>query len=251
MNNNFLTTIFNETEKIFRRRRTIVFVIATLVISLVILLAIVLLQNKIGVFAITAGQFPYFILNLFAGILLPLFIFAITADIFAGEIQDKTLKLVLTRPITRIGIYFAKVISVILFTVVILAVLLLFSIFASFFLDGIQSLISQLPQILISYLVTIIPMTLVAILGVFISQFFKNSGTALTMAIFIFLGIKALVLVFPSIAQLLPFSYNDWYLYWINGTIGITKLVYSFAVMLSYMLIFSAVGSYFFDKQNI
>ncbi len=251
MNNNILTTILNETEKIFRRKRTVVFLISTLVISLVILLAIVLLQNKIGVFAVTAGQFPYFILNLFAGILLPLFIFAITADLFAGEIQDKTLKLVLTQPITRTGIYFAKVISVILFTVVILALLLLFSIFASFLLDGIQGLISQLPQIILSYAVTIIPMTLVGIIGIFISQFFKNSGSALTMAVFIFLGIKALVLVFPSLAQLLPFSYNDWYLYWLNGTIGITKLVYSFAVMFSYMLIFSAVGSYFFDKKNI
>lgn len=251
MNNNLLITVFNESEKIFRRKRTMVFLISTILIPVGILLAVILLQNKTGILAITSGQFPYLVLNLFANILLPLFIFAITADLFAGELQDRTLKLALTQPITRSGVYLAKVMSVIVFIIVSLGLLLIVSLSASVFLDGVQRLISELPQIILSYAVTLIPMALVCVTGVFIAQFFKNGGSALTMSVFVFLGFKAAVLVFPSVSQLLPFSYNDWYLFWLNGTLGLTKLFYSFIVMFSYVLIFSAIGSYLFEKKNI
>ncbi len=251
MKSNLLITILNESEKIFRRKRTIVFLISAVLIPLAILLSVMLLQNKIGVLAITSGQLPYFVLSLFVSFLLPLYIFAITADLFAGELQDKTLKLVLTRPITRLGVYIAKVVSVIVFNIVFLGVLLIVSLIAGIFLDGVQQLISGLPLIILSYTATIIPMTLVGMTGIFIAQFFKSSGSALTTMVLLFIGSKAIILVFPSISQLLPFSYNDWYLFWLSGTLGLSKLLYSFAVMFSYMLIFSAIGSYLFEKKNI
>lgn len=251
MKSNLIVTVINESEKIFRRKRTLVFLSTAVLLPLAIFFSIIFLQNKIGVLAISSAQFSYFTLNLFVGILLPLYIFAITADLFAGELQDKTLKLVLTRPITRSGVYVAKIMSVIVFNIAFLSVLLISSILASILLGGIQQLFSELPRIFLSYIVTLIPMGLIGITGVFIAQFFKNGGTALTMSILLFLGIKAVVLVIPSFAELLPFSYNDWYLYWLSGTLGLSKLLYSFVVMFSYMLIFSAIGSYFFEKKDI
>lgn len=251
MNNSLLITVLNESEKIFRRKRTVVFLASTILIPVGILMAVVLLQNKTGILAISSGQFPFLVLSLFANILLPLFIFTITADLFAGELQDKTLKLVLTQPITRSGVYLAKIMAVVVFNIVSLSILMIVSLSASVFLDGVQRLITELPQIMLSYAVTLIPMALVGVTGIFVAQFFKNGGSALTMSVFLFLGSKAASLVFPSISQLLPFSYNDWYLFWLNGTLGLTKLFYSFIVMFSYALIFFALGSYFFEKKDI
>ncbi|KNZ69936.1 membrane spanning protein [Thermincola ferriacetica] len=249
--NRIIVNSVNETQKIFQRKKTVVFLIITVLVPAGTAALFVFGQNALGIFAVNSASFPISMLGLFSSLLLPLFIFSMAADLFSGELGDKTLKLTLTRPVTRFKVFLSKNIAIAFFVVVSLALLFVVSVIAGFFLNGGALSLTDLFQTLLAYIMAVVPMLVLGIIGVFLAQFFRNSGAALITSVFVYLAGKATPFLFPTLAKVSPFSYTDWYMMWTGSAVSAGRLINTFLIMLSHSLILFALGFSLFDKKDI
>jgi ABC-2 type transport system permease protein len=244
--------LINETQKMFLKSKVAACFIVSAVIPVGIALLIALLHNKVGILAVGPAGFPVFILGFFTSVLLPLFIFMWAADIFAGELGEGNLKVVLVRPISRFKVYLSKVLALAVSTVLLLAVILITTLLCGIILGGSGSdYLAGLGSGLKAYLVAIIPMVSLAIAAAFIAQFFKSSSGALTTSIFIYIGARVLPVVFPSSSKVLLFSYTNWHTMWLGSFAAPEKLIYAFLIMLSSCIIFFTSGYNLFDIKEL
>lgn len=116
--------VINEAQKIFLRKKTLVLFVITALIPVALCGILSVFQNNIGVIPINSSQFSIFILGIFTNFILPLLITMAAVDMFSGEFNDRTIKSVLLRPISRFKIYLSKIICIGIY--IILNLLLLF-----------------------------------------------------------------------------------------------------------------------------
>jgi ABC-2 type transport system permease protein len=206
------------------------------------------IQAKLVFISMTSISFPLLILSIFTNVFLPLFIFMTASELFSGEIADKTLKLVLTMPISRIKIYISKILAIAIYIVINLFVLLLISIISSLCLN--INLVN-IPQIFLGYLLDIIPALILAIFTAFIVQFFKSSRVSLVSSILIFIGIKVLSLLSSGFDNNIFTSYLNWYSLWFTNGPNFLRTGTITLLMLSYGIIFFTAGYYMFDKKEV
>jgi ABC-2 type transport system permease protein len=243
--------VINETQKIFLKKKTSVFLFFTAVFPVGIAAMLSLLQSKSGITIATGSNFALFILGLFVNFFLPLFIFMTASDVFAGEEGDKTLKIILTRPITRFNVFLSKNAAVAIFIIINLAVVFALSVLSELFLIGEGNPLSGLGEGVKAYIVSFFPMLLLSFAAVFFAQFFKSASGALAASIFIYVCTKALPFILPQLAKLLPFTYTDWYSLWLGNTIYSGNVFLAFMYLLSYSILFFVGGFYLFDRKEL
>jgi ABC-2 type transport system permease protein len=244
--------IITEYQKVCYKRKTIVLLVLSALITLVAAQGASSLQNRVGVTALGASDFPIWVLGLFTNYLLPLFIFMIAAESFAGEIADGTMKLVLLRPVTRFKVYIAKIAAIGLFILSELAVVLVASLAGNFFLGGGGAGLSGgLFRGIIAYSVALIPMLGLGILASFISLWMRSSSGALTVSILVYIACRLLPVAWPQVSRLLLVTYTDWHLLWLGASAGPGKIIMALLFILSNMIIFLAAGFYLFDKKEL
>ena len=182
--------------------------------------------------------------------ILPLFIFTLTADIFAGELADRTMKITLLRPVSRWKVYAGKNAAIALFSGLTLLVSFVFAMVGGLFLLGGAGLIRGVPQAALAYLVTWLPMLALGIIAAFFSQFFKQSSGALLANIFIYLLGKGLPFVSSAVGRLTPYFYTSWYVGWLGQTAGFGRLLQVLIILIAYSIMFLGAGFYFFDRRG-
>jgi len=249
--NSLYANSVNETQKIFQRKKTVVFLVITALIPAGAAALFSFFQSRFGIFAVNSASFPVLMLDLFSSALLPLFIFSAAADLFSGELGDKTLKLTLTRPITRFKVFLSKNISIGLFIIINLGLVFVISVISGFFLESGALDAAGFFQGLLAYITAVVPMLFLGVTAAFLAQFFKNSGAALTTCIFVYLAGKAIPFFSSKLTIISPFSYTDWYMMWIGSAVNAGRLLNVFLIILSYSLILFALGFYMFDKKDI
>lgn len=248
--NSLYAGIINETEKMLLKKKTVFFLMLSFIFPLGAMASIKLLQSKLGFFAITSINYPIMILGLFTGFFLPLFVFTAAADLFAGELGDNTLKIALTRPISRFKVFLSKNISIGLFVMIILGIVFITSVISGLFLDA-SVHFTGLSQGLLAYIVAAIPMVVLGVVAVFLAQFFQSGSGALTTCILIYIAGKAVPFVAPKLAKVILFSYTNWHMLWLGSSVGTGKLLNIFMLILAYGIIFFSVGYYLFDKKDL
>ena len=160
---------FNETKKLLQRKKAAILI--SVAIPVVAAIVFVFFKNRLGIFAVNSANFPLLVLTLFTTVLLPLFVFSASAELFSGEVGDRTLKLTLIRPISRFKVFVSKHLAVGIFIVVSLATIFIISSVAGAFLGDNQ--LSQIFINLFAYAISIIPMLFLCIAAVFLAQFFR------------------------------------------------------------------------------
>ena len=165
---------------------------------------------------------------------------------------DRNLKVVMVRPITRFKIYLSKIMALGLSTVLLLALILIFTLISGIFLGGNGSeYLSGLSGGIKAYMAAIVPMISLAIAASFIAQFFKSSSGALTTSIFVYITARLLPVVLPSASKVSLFSYTNWHEMWLGSLAAPEKLLYAFLIMLSSCIILFTLGYYLFDTKEL
>lgn len=250
--NSLYANFINETQKMFLKSKVVACFIVSAIIPVGIALLIGLLRDKVGVLAVGTAGFPIFILGLYTSLILPLFIFMWAADIFAGEVGEVTLKIVLVRPISRFNIYLSKIMALSLATILLLATVLLVSLISGIFLDGTGSQYrAGFINGIQAYILAIVPMVSLGITAAFIAQFFKSSSGALTTAILAYIAGRLLPVVYPVAAKVLLFSYTNWHVMWMGVSLAPERILYAFLIMLSTSIILFTSGYYLFDIKEV
>ena len=108
--NNLQAGLKNELLLMMYRRKILFFFLIAAVIPIILALSFRALQPTLGWIAVSPS-YPIQMLELYTIFMIPLFFLLTIADLFPQEISARTLKLVLLRPIHRVGVYTAKIVA--------------------------------------------------------------------------------------------------------------------------------------------
>lgn len=233
---NLKAAYINELFKISKKKKIVV--ASLLSIALVAVIAVILgtINGFTGVGMLFTGNFAIFILPIFEHTIIPLFTAFIAIDMLSGEFANDTIKLTLTRPVSRFKVYVSKVLACATFLGLFLAFTMLMAIVISLFGDFSAT---ALIKIVLAYLVTFVPLMVFALMVMLISNFSRGSASAFLTSIVIFLVFKGLEFVFPAYSSFLYTSGFDWYKLFVGHYINLGKI-------LRLLFIFTGTGAVFF-----
>jgi ABC-2 type transport system permease protein len=244
-------SILNELWKIWSRKKSIFFLCVSALIPIGTAMMLSRFQSGFGIAAVTSSDFPIMVLNVLTLFVMPLLVFMTAADMFAGEWGDKTLRIVLTRPVTRIKVYVAKQTALLLLICTHMAAAFLCSAAAASFLARNGSFPLAMMRALLAYGTAVMPMMTLGIAAVFVSQFFKSSSGALTVCILLYALCKLVAFFIPQLNNYSPTAYTDWYMLWIGQTVAAGKIASIFMFLLACCILFFTAGFYLFDKKEV
>jgi len=198
---------------------------------------------------------------------LPFLVVLVGGDLLAGEATAGTYRVLLTRPISRFEIIFAKYLTGILYTFFLLVFLAFMSVGLGVLFFGSGELLVVSGKIIIypaddvlwrflsSYSFALLSMSVVAGLAFLFSSLVENSiGPIITsMAVLIVLAILT-ALDFDFIEGIKPYLFTtylgDWSEFF-RDPIDYDKLIKSGAILFAYLIGFFLVSFYIFRKKDI
>ncbi|GFP74594.1 ABC transporter permease [Clostridium fungisolvens] len=245
---NLGANIINEIQKLFLKKRTVIFLIVTALISFLSAFFISAIQSKLVFISLTAESFPLIILSIITNAFIPLFIFMLAAEVFSGETADKTMKLVITRPISRFKIFLSKNIAIAVYVVINLVAVLFVTLLAVAVFRF--SSIGNVPHIIFSYIIDIVPALVLVTFASCVVQFFKSSNGALISCILTFIGIKVLAVFIKGVNNSVFTTYLNWYTQWSTGGAKLLTHINLLFMLIAYGIIFFTCGFYLFDKKE-
>ncbi|PLS01262.1 ABC transporter permease [Neobacillus cucumis] len=202
-------------------------------------------------------------------VLAGVFIIIVSAGIVASEFNWGTIKLLLIRPINRTKILLAKYVTVLLFALLMLAILFIFSSILGAVLFGMpDKAVSYLNysnghvseqnivvHLLISYGLSSIDMIMLVTMAFMISSVFRNSSLAIGLSLFLlFTGSQftALLAMKFDWAKYLLFANTDLTQYY-EGTPMVEGMTMTFSIIMLflYFALFQFLAFYVFKKRDV
>ncbi len=247
----YKATIINELEKMYKKKKMIVILIISIAVILIgKLISFGMSTVGVGVFK-ESTIFPISVLSVLSITLLPLFTTLVAIDLFAGEFSHNTMKITLTRPVSRFKIFSAKV--------TVIAIFVLINLLSVMFLSTVAGLICNFSsisfigiiRIVISYIVTLLPIMVFALVVVFFSNIFKSGTAIFFLSVMLYLISFIMGKILSPYSSLFITSMLDWYIHWVSGVTLIPKITREFLIMLGYGIMFFTAGYYLFDKRDL
>ncbi|MHB8065836.1 MAG: ABC transporter permease [Ruminiclostridium sp.] len=194
------------------------------------------------------GKFPYTMLSVATYFLIPLTAFMMASDLFAGEQERGELKIMLTKPVSRISVSLGKFWAMLLYHVVILAVLLVLSSIISILEAGFGA--SNLLSVWIAYSLTLVPAMTICAMASLVATLTHTSTASFSICLLGYLGTMVVGLVFSGIAPALFTNYSSIYKMVIGSSIPIAQLLFGIGILLGYGMIFISAQIMIFEKKE-
>ena len=246
----FQAALINELEKLYKKKKVLVAILLSLAVIVIGQLAIVGVRSGFGLRGAGSVEFPMLVLSVVVNTVLPLFIALIAIDSFSGEFSQNTMRITLTRPISRFKVYLAKITAILLFILGALLLLLAFSMLAGFIFNTNSASPDSVARTVFSYIVSVLPLIILALGIVLLANVLKSGIAVFFVAILIFLAFKVLGVIFSQYSSLLLTTQLDWYNLFLVNSFPFEKILRQFFIMLgSGMMLFTA-GFYLFDKKE-
>jgi ABC-2 type transport system permease protein len=239
----------NELYKMLYKKKTVVFLGFSAIVPALLAFLFGQFQTILGMSSIS-GDFPLAILGMYTLFLIPLFIFLTAADLFAGELSSRTLKLSLLRPITRFKLFLAKTLSLGIGIVTLLLLTGIISALASAFLGGASDIANGFVWMK-AYAAAFVPMMALGVAAILCAQFFKSSSSALIFCILLYAAAKILPVFFHSASVFSIAAYTDWHILWLGSAVSAGKLFTTFLFLLSSSVLLFSAGFYVFERKEI
>ncbi|HWQ41898.1 MAG TPA: ABC transporter permease [Desulfosporosinus sp.] len=246
----FQAALVNEIEKLYKKKKALVAILLSLAVIVIGQLAIVGVRSGFGLRGSGSVEFPMLVLSVVVNTILPLFTALVAIDSFSGEFSQNSMRIALTRPVSRFKIFTAKITAIILFILATLLLLLIFSMLAGFIFNTNSATLGSLTRTVFSYIVSLLPMVVLALGIVLLANLFKSGISVFFVSILVFIVLKVLGVVFSQYSSLFMTTQLDWYNLFLVNSFPVGKIVRQFLIMLgSGMMLFTA-GFYLFDKKE-
>lgn len=246
----FRAALVNEIEKLYKRRKVFVAVLLSLAMIVIGQLMIVVLRNGFGLRGAGSVEFPLLVLSVVINTILPLFAALVAIDSFSGEFTHNSMRITLTRPVSRFKLFTAKITAITLFVLAILVLLFLFSTLAGLFFNANSATASAFVRAMLAYVASLFPLIVLVLGIVLLANIFHSGISVFFVSILVFLAFKVVGLVFLRYANLLPTTQLDWYNLWLVNTFPLGKILRQLLIMIGYAIIFFTAGFYLFDKKE-
>lgn len=220
------------------------------------------LEGKI----INVNLMTYILLNSLI-IHIPILICLVTGDIIAGEASSGTLRMLLLKPFTRTQIYLAKTITGFIYTISLIVFLAVMTYGIGILLFGTGDLIvlrrgvtvlssdDVLWRFFYAFCSGALSMLVVAALSMMISSFVSNAIGPIVGTISIIIALNIIfTLGAPLFKDLIPYVFTSHFIKWqyfFDFNINVTALKNSVVVQTAYIIVFSLIGIWNFNKKDI
>ena len=235
----------NEIYKIFQRKKYWILLIVTLGITICGAL-IGLISNS--VISFSSQNYPYAILSLCCYLFIPFTALMLASDLISGECERNEWKLFLTRHVSRTELLFGKLSAVMVYEFFLTAANVIAALIFSLILSGFTSI--NIFAVLMSVVITIIPIAAFVSFARIISVFCKNGISAFGMGVAAYGGFTLLGLVFSRISSSIFTSYLALYKMIIGQNIPVFRLILGIGVLLGFSLLFLSAASMKFEKRE-
>lgn len=247
----FRASFINEIEKLYKKKKAVIIFIVSIIAIVIGQLVVLAVRNGFGLGVTGSSEFSILVLSVFNCTILPLFTALVAIDMFTGEFSQNTMKIILVRPVTRLKLFSAKITAIAFFILVNLVVVMVLSSLTGLLFNSSSANGSMFLRVAASYLVSFVPMMMIALIIVFLACVFRSSAAVLFLGIILFIVSKVFSLVYPQFSSILVTSMLDWYKLWIAANIPVFKILRQFLIMTGYGLMFFTAGYYMFDKKDI
>lgn len=246
----FQAALLNELEKLSKKKKALLALILSFAVIVIGQLVVVGVRTGFGIRGVGSVEFPVLVLSVVVNSILPLFTALVAIDCFSGEFSNNVMRVALTRPISRFKLFSAKISAIVLFILVNLLLLLTFSTIAGFLFNANSASFASLAKTIVTYLVSLFPLTVLALGIVLLTMILKSGSTVFFVSILGFIVLKAAGVIFPDFSSLLVTSHLDWYHLWLADSFPLDRIIRGFMLMLGYAIIFFTAGYYLFDKKE-
>jgi ABC-2 type transport system permease protein len=240
-----------EVEKMYRRKKAVIILIMSILIIIFVQLITTVLRSNLGIIGNTASGFPITVLSVFSKTILPLFTALVVIDTFTGEFANNTMKIVITKPVSRLKIYVSKLAATSFFVLANLLVVMVLSIIVGAVFSIETVTLSGVLRAVAAYVVTFVPIMIIAVVIAFLANFFKSSAIVFFMSIIIYAVSQVFGVVLTSYSNLFITTSLDWYKLWIANSLPLGEILRQILYMAGYVLIFFTAGFYRFDKRDL
>lgn len=238
----------NEIYKMSKRKKLIVSCVLSVLAVLVAALIVGVANNFMGIRVTGDSEFAILVLSVLNYTLIPLFTILVCIDMVGGEFSSQTMKMVLTRPVSRLKVYAAKALAAATFIAVNLLFVMVTSLIVSFF---IQATMLGIGKILAAYLASFFPLFVFALFTMMISNILRGTGSAFFVAVLFFLLCNILGFFFNHLQSFLFTTAFSWYTLFLGNYINFHKIFRMFMILLGLGLMLFGIGYYLFDRKNL
>ena len=246
----FKAALINEIEKLCKKKKVLVATIISLIVIVLGQVAISGMRSGFGLRGASNMEFPILVLSVVVNSILPLFTALIAIDCFSAEFSQNTMKITLTRPVSRLKFFAAKLTAILLFILVNLFFVMIFSLVAGVIFNSNSFTFLALIKIFICYIVTVFPMMILAMVIVLFTNIIRSGVGVFFISIFVFIIFKVIGIMFSQYSGILFTSMLDWYNLWIMSTFPFAKILRQFILMCSYGIILFTGSFYLLDKKD-
>lgn len=246
----FQAALVNELEKLYKKKKALVAVLLALAVIVIGQLAIVGVRSGFGLRGAGSVEFPMLVLSVVVNTILPLFTALVAIDSFSGEFSQNSMRITLTRPVSRFKVFSAKITAIVLFIMATLLLLLVFSMLAGFIFNTNSATLDSFTRTVFSYVVSVLPMIVLALGIVLLANVFKSGISVFFVSIVAFIVLQVLGVLFSQYSSLLMTTQLDWYNLFLVNSFPVAKIMRQFLIMLGSGLMLFTAGFYLFDKRE-
>jgi len=246
----YQAALINEVEKLRKKKKVVVAVVLSLLVIVVGQLLVLGVRMGFGIRGAGSTDFAMLVLAFAVNTLLPLFAALVAIDSFSGEFAQNTMRITLTRPVSRFKVFSAKVTAIGIFILANLGLLLIFSLLAGLVFNGDAMTFKGVYQSFLSYLVSFLPLFVLALGIVFLANIFKSGISVFFVSVLCFILCKGMGVFFSQYSGILLTSYFDWYNLWLANSMPVMKILRELLLMLGYGILFFTGAFYLFDKKE-
>jgi ABC-2 type transport system permease protein len=237
--------IYIEIYKIFHKKNMYIFFGILAVFSI---LVVYVSRNAPGM---DSAAMPLALLKAMFMLLLPIFSTVLLGEIFTGEIRSGTLKILLTRPLSRQHLFFSKLITLFILISILYAFVMICGFSLGIIFMGLPKA-SSLLTIFQTFFLSIFPMFAFSCLIVIFSLLTRKEGSLIGISLILMYASAVCGLVFQKVSPYLITSYFNVVDFLVKGPQVETKtVVIGWGVVMGYILLPSLLSWWLFMRKDI
>ncbi|KRE72453.1 ABC transporter permease [Paenibacillus sp. Soil750] len=247
----FKAAFMNESVKLLKKKKIMAAAILSILAVMIGQIAVTTIKHGLGLRVVGSVEFPIAVLSFVSYTLLPLFAVFVAIDMFNGESSSNTMKITLLRPVSRFGVFTAKVLNLALFIAGNLLFIMVLSLLAGFIFNPSSASFIGIVKVLVSYGLTFFPVFVFALIVVLLSNLIQGGLAVFFLSILVFIGFNFLGIVFSSYSSFFITSMFDWYTLWISESINVFKISRQILIIFGCGIMLFTMGYYLFDRKDI
>lgn len=246
----FRAALFNEIDKLVKKKKALVALILSLIVIVGGQLVIVGVRSGFGLRGVGSLEFSILVLSVVVNTILPLFTALVVIDCFSSEFAHNMIRVTMTRPVSRLKIFSAKIATIAIFILANLLLLFVLSTITGYLFNVNSVGLESFLKTFLAYAFSLFPLMVVALGIVLLTNILKNGISVFFLAVLLFLAFKAGGLFFSQYASIFFTTQLDWYNYWLAHSIPWGKILRQLLIMMGYAIMFFTAGFYLFDKKE-